>query len=176
MDRFKRDASGRRVDDGLQADAFEQALESAKSATDDPNYDRFATHAGYTQAGGGEEKWPRLPGSDDHGDPFGNAIKPTNVKTWDHVPSTPEEKAVYQGLHIHTESNPLGLHSHMPGGNPGGAHTHGPQNRLGAHHHKEIDPEKETNTTSYQLDGEHAHEHGENLPSGPHAHSPENFG
>jgi len=40
------------------------------------------------------------------------------------------------GLHTHDESNPLGLHSHYPGGPLGGAHTHTAQNPLGHHTHR----------------------------------------
>lgn len=40
------------------------------------------------------------------------------------------------GLHTHDESNPLGLHSHFPGGPLGGAHTHSAQNPLGHHTHR----------------------------------------
>ncbi len=175
----KIDNSGRSIDNGLQADSFEKALESARKMTSDPNFDKFATAEAYKKSlGNGDEEgenWPRQPGSSDHGDPFSHIVKPKNVKFWDHVP-TDEEEPIYYGLHIHSENNPLGLHSHIPGGKPSGGHTHGPQNRFGVHHHRDVDPETITNTTSFQIDGKHTHEYGKNMPSGKHEHCPENFG
>ena len=101
-------------------------------------------------------------------DPYGSAVKPEN-KVWSKPPSTPEEEGVYYGIHIHSESNPLGLHSHFPGGPLGGGHTHGPNNRYGTHHHREQFDNMIT------LDGSHEHG-GVHYPDGKHEHSPKNFG
>jgi hypothetical protein len=111
----------------------------------------------------------RNPGTD-IADPYGSQKKPENVPVWDSVPVTPEEEAIYWGKHIHSESNPLGLHSHVKGGTPSGGHSHGPQNRFGSHHHK-----TETPLYGITLDGSHIHD-GANHPDGGHLHCPENFG
>jgi hypothetical protein len=106
------------------------------------------------------------PGTD-IADPYGSQIKPKGVPVWDKPPVTPEEEAIYFGVHIHSESNPLGLHSHVPNGTPSGGHTHGPSNRFGSHNH---------NQDGYgTVDGSHTHEQGVNMPCGPHVHCPENF-
>ena len=117
--------------------------------------------------------WPRTPGGSDTGDPYDSKIKPKNVPVWDHVPANEEEKSLYYGVHLHSESNPLGLHTHVPGGKMAGAHTHGPQNRFGVHHHQnaEDNPENYAET----LDGRHVHD-GHNFPDGCHEHLPINFG
>jgi hypothetical protein len=117
--------------------------------------------------------WPRTPGGSDSGDPYDSQMKPKDVPVWDHVPATPAEEELYYGAHIHSESNPLGLHTHVPGGTLAGGHTHGPQNRFGVHHHQgsEDNPESYAET----LDGKHLHE-GANFPDGNHEHLPENFG
>jgi len=109
------------------------------------------------------------PGTD-IADPYGSYIKPKNVPTWDKAPSNEEEEALYYGVHIHNESNPLGLHTHIKGGTLGGGHSHGPQNRFGSHHHKTEIP-----LYGISLDGVHTHD-GENHPAGCHNHCPENFG
>lgn len=157
---------------GLNPDVFDNALKKAKELSDDPRMHRAATsqdydkivanHAGY---------WPRTSDSSDPGDPFGYKIKPHNVKVWETVPSTEAEKAAYYGLHIHTESNPFGLHSHFPGGKLSGGHTHSPSNRFGVHTHLD----HEDDDVMYSVDGNHTHERGENMPCGPHTHVPENF-
>lgn len=110
---------------------------------------------------------------------FGNVlakIKPSvKVKktkdnpSWNNVPLTPKEESIYFGVHIHNESNPLGLHTHIIGGKLGGGHSHGPQNRFGDHTHK-ID--KFLYGTN--LDGSHTHDMS-NCPAGAHDHIPENF-
>ena len=117
----------------------------------------------------GEGGVRETPGTD-IADPYGSKLKPKNVPVWDKPPMSDEEKAIYYGKHIHSESNPLGLHSHVPGGKIGGGHSHGPQNRFGAHHHKNIKP-----IYGISLDGSHVHD-GENHPCGGHVHCPENFG
>lgn len=110
----------------------------------------------------------RTPGTD-IADPWGSQVKPKGVPVWDHYPIDEKEEAIYFGLHIHSESNPLGLHSHVIGGKPSGGHTHGPQNRFGSHHHK-----NETALYGITLDGSHVHD-GCNHPDGAHTHCPENF-
>ncbi len=111
----------------------------------------------------------RVPGTD-IADPYGSLLKPKNVPVWEKPPMSDEEETIYFGLHIHSESNPLGLHSHVPGGKPGGGHSHGPQNRFGSHHHK-----KDVPIYGISLDGSHVHD-GENAPAGSHNHCPDNFG
>lgn len=111
----------------------------------------------------------RMPGTD-IADPYGSRIKPKNVPVWEKPPMSDEEEVIYYGAHIHSESNPLGLHSHVIGGTPAGGHSHGPQNRFGSHHHK-----KEIPMYGISLDGSHVHD-GENYPGGGHIHCPENFG
>lgn len=167
-------------DKGLQADAFSDALDRADAIRTDPEAAGFVNIEDYLAfkaeqraiADSLDDKsktWPEQPGSDGV-DPYGHVVKPKGVKYWSTVPSTDAEKAVYYGLHIHSEDNPLGLHSHIPGGAPTGGHSHGPQNRFGVHHHKG------EGASPTQLDGKHAHEPGENMPSGPHEHVyPENF-
>ena len=138
---------------GLQHEAFGDALKRA--------------NAGHEELGEGGVR--RNPGTD-IADPYGSAIKPKGVPVWDHAPITPEEEAIYYGDHIHSESNPLGLHTHVKGGKPSGGHNHGPQNRFGSHHHK-----KEKLLYGISVDGSHTHD-GENYPAGRHCHMPENFG
>ena len=176
---------------GFMADAFEKALIEANLNNQDPNFDRFAMAEDYKKTRGRnynyypeggdmrspEAIWPRMPGSSDSGDPYASKIKPNNP-VWDHVPATPQEEAIYYGVHIHSQTNPLGLHTHIPGGKPGGAHLHTPgQNPFGVHHHRDVDPSQITNTTGFTLDGDHTHEPGENKPCGAHIHKlPSNFG
>lgn len=117
----------------------------------------------------GEGGVNRTPGTD-IADPYGSQVKPKGVPVWDHPPINAEEEAIYYGNHIHSESNPLGLHSHVKGGKPSGGHSHGPQNRFGSHHHK-----TETPLYGISLDGSHVHD-GANYPDGCHNHCPENFG
>ena len=139
---------------GLQKDAFTEALKRASvRASDDEK----------------EDVWPRTMDSSDVGDPYGYQLKPKGVTSWDHKPSTPQEESLYYGVHIHTESNPLGLHTHIPGSKIGGGHSHGPQNRFGAHHHR-IGSQDMT-----IVDGDHTHD-GKNYPDGGHEHCPDNFG
>lgn len=135
---------------GLQADGFAEALQRAAGDYDEPGV-------------------RSTPGTD-IADPYGSQVKPKGVPVWDHPPLTPAEEAVYYGVHIHSESNPLGLHSHVPGGTSAGGHSHGPQNRFGSHHHK-----TETPLYGITVDGVHTHD-GANHPDGTHNHCPENFG
>jgi hypothetical protein len=134
---------------GLQADSFSEALKRSSG-------DSYM-----------KEGVPRTPGTD-IADPYGSQVKPKDVPVWTKTPVSPEEEMAYYGLHIHDESNPLGLHSHVMGGKPSGGHSHGPQNRFGSHTHKE---------SGYGIvDGSHTHEAAVNMPCGPHNHCPENFG
>ena len=132
--------------------------------------DRAAVRAGSIKY---SNVWPRTPGGSDSGDPYDSQLKPKDVPVWDHTPATPAEEDTYFGVHIHSESNALGLHTHVPGGTLAGGHTHGPQNRFGVHHHQSAadNPEQYAET----VDGKHTHE-GENFPAGRHDHLPENFG
>lgn len=143
---------------GLQSDAFSDALK--KAGAGNPVITDKIKHGGV----------PETPGTD-IADPYGSLLKPRNVPVWDHHPATPEEEAIYGGTHIHSESNPLGLHSHVIGGKLSGGHSHGPQNRFGAHHHQAGKIEM-----SISIDGSHVHEAGRNHPDGEHEHCPENFG
>lgn len=153
--------------DGSQLyDVFDKAAE----ANDDPNFYNQAVGDRIRRALGDDESGQRLPGSDVQ-DPRGSAVKP-EAKHWTKVPSTDEEKALYFGVHIHSEDNPLGLHTHVPGGDLTGGHTHSPSNPQGVHFHG---PEL-TGTQGRQVDGRHLHEVGENMPGGKHKHLPENFG
>lgn len=115
-----------------------------------------------------ESGMPKTPGTDII-DPYASIVKPKGVPTWDHCPVDDKEEAIYYGKHIHSESNPLGLHSHVIGGKLSGGHSHGPQNRAGAHHHKK-------DAMSVLIDGAHVHDVGRNHPDGWHEHMPENFG
>jgi hypothetical protein len=157
------DFEGRRLDRhrGLQKDHFSEALERASVASD---AERVSVNPPKM------DLWPRNPDSSDDGDPRSAQEKPVEVGVWDSPPATREEEAQYYGVHLHTESNPLGLHSHLKsGGEIGGGHSHGPQNRFGVHHHRsEI-------KDMVQLDGPHTHE-GCSFPDGGHAHMPSNFG
>lgn len=105
-------------------------------------------------------------------DPYGSFIKPKNVPVWNKIPETDAEKSLYAGDHIHSEDNPLGLHTHVPGGAMGGGHTHGPDNPHGQHFHGESIKQYGGRT----LDGRHIHEVGKNMPCGGHKHMPDNFG
>ena len=139
---------------GLQVDTFSEAMQKA----------------GVAKAEHEECGIPKTPGTD-IADPYGLSMKPKNVPVWDHCPVDEKEEAIYYGTHIHSESNPLGLHSHVIGGTPSGGHSHGPQNRYGGHHHQ-----KGAIEMSVHLDGSHAHDVGRNHPCGEHEHCPENFG
>jgi len=46
-----------------------------------------------------------------------------------------EEAGITPGDHVHSESNPLGLHSHAAGRPLDGSHIHTPQNPMGEHFH-----------------------------------------
>jgi len=150
-------------DKGFRHDAFEEALERADEDVRDPFFDDYANASEYVEANGKEDKWPRTPGSSDSGGPYDGLIKPKDVPVWTSPPSSDAEKALYYGAHIHSESNPIGLHTHVPGGALSGGHSHGPQNRLGVHSH----------TESKTLDGKHVHK--SNHSDGKHDHCPENF-
>lgn len=103
-----------------------------------------------------------------HRNPHLNPLGPS-PKSWTKPPMSDEEKAIYDGLHLHTESSPFGLHSHIPGGKLSGAHTHSQAyNSTGKHHHQEGDQEV------IDLDGDHLH--CENHPDGSHKHNRFNFG
>lgn len=143
---------------GLQPSSFSDGLKNVRAA--------FPTIVDKMKHGG----VPETPGTD-IADPYGSSLKPKGIPVWNHHPATPKEEAIYMGTHIHSESNPLGLHSHVVGGKLSGGHSHGPQNRYGAHHHK-----KGTIEISVSIDGSHVHEHGRNHPDGEHEHCPENFG
>lgn len=146
---------------GLQSDQFAEAIKKAGLAqAANPVITQDIKHGGV----------PRNPGTD-IADPYGTSMKPKNVNVWDHHPINQEEESIYAGVHIHSESNPLGLHTHMLKGTLGGGHSHGPQNRLGGHHHK-----KDAVEMSVHLDGAHVHEANRNHPDGEHEHCPENFG
>jgi len=140
---------------GLNADSFGDAMDRAKGSGQE--MDELYVKKSHHKDGVPAE------------DPYGHLLKPKGVPTWSRPPATPEEEAMYYGVHIHSESNPLGLHSHIPGGSPGGAHSHGPQNRYGSHHHKASPGDM------VQVDGDHEH-CGKNYPDGKHEHCPENFG
>ena len=140
---------------GLQHDSFVDALQKIRA-----NHDTEEL---------GEGGVRRNPGTD-IADPYGVSIKPKGVPVWDHAPVSPEEEAIYYGVHIHSESNPLGLHTHIIGGKLTGAHSHSPQNRFGAHHHR-----SEEVIYGINVDGAHVHD-GENAPCGHHNHDPKNFG
>jgi hypothetical protein len=137
---------------GINAASLSDACDRAAHADEDQSY------------------WPRTPGSSDSGDPYGSMVKPKGVPVWSKKPSGDAEWAIYDGLHIHSESNPLGLHTHIIGGTMSGGHSHGPQNRFGLHHHK-----KEKINFGADIDGTHVHD-GANHPDGKHGHRPENFG
>lgn len=143
---------------GLQADVFSDAMKKAAGAS--PVIVDKLKHGGV----------PETPGTD-IADPYASILKPKNVPVWDHHPATPAEEALYMGTHIHAESNPLGLHTHIKSGKLAGGHSHGPQNRFGGHHHKQGAIEM-----SISIDGSHVHEAGRNHPDGGHEHCPENFG
>ncbi len=163
---------------GFLDNALEESLVRAGQVAAHPQFDEFATAEDFKKAVSDgkldpyypKNKWPRLPGSSDTGDPYGHLLKPVATTKWTKPPHTPEEKALYYGVHLHSESNPLGLHTHNPGGKLSGGHSHGPQNRFGVHHHQ-----AEEITMGASLDGKHTHE-GKNHPDGGHDHIPENFG
>jgi len=120
--------------------------------------------------------WPRTSDSSEPGDERSHIKKPEG-KYWDAPPVNETEKAIYWGLHVHSESNPLGLHTHMKGGKLAGAHGHGPANRLGGHTHKDIElKEKGDFPRGFSVDGHHMHDYMLNAPAGAHQHSAENFG
>jgi hypothetical protein len=148
---------GKEENRGLNKDMFGDAMDRAGASEDPQEMDKLYVQPGYHKNGTPKD------------DPYGAGKKPAGVPVWDHAPATPAEEALYYGTHIHSESNPLGLHSHVPGGTQGGGHNHGPQNRFGAHHHKSAPG------GMVQLDGEHEHG-GVNYPDGKHDHAPENFG
>lgn len=147
---------------GLQSEAFAEALKRAGLARGSEG-----EHVSVNPPA--SDLWPREGGSSDTGDPYGYQMKPKGVPVWKHPPVSPQEEALYYGVHLHSESNPLGLHTHVKGGKAGGGHSHGPQNRFGCHHHRGDQPE------ITMLDGKHTHD-GKNYPDGCHEHMPENFG
>lgn len=162
---------------GFGLEQFSEALENASELTKDPNFKKYCTAEGYkeSQRDAGDT-WPDLPGSSDSGDPYTALVPPDDVKVWDHVPVDEAEKAIYYGAHKRSPSNPLSLHTHMIGGKLSGAHLHTPgQNTMGAHSHADMG---DINiTTGVIICGDHAHEVGQNLPSGYHEHRiPSNFG
>lgn len=174
----------RRMRDLDVGDDFDEAFDGMSQILANPALHRLASAQSLREArlkadkyGGPEDREgtevsvPRTPGTDNP-DEYGAGKKPDS-KHWESVPVTETEKAIYYGLHIHSASNPLGLHSHLPGGTPAGAHTHGPQNPLGQHHHK--DTEEGSDPKGYQIDGAHHHGSRSNMPTGCHQHCPENF-
>ena len=145
---------------GIQPDTFCDALTRAKGVGIPEDLGE----------GSRDSMWiGKTPGTDIV-DPYASQLKPKGVPVWDHIPADEEEEGIYYGVHMHSESNPLGLHSHVVNGTLSGGHSHGPQNRFGAHHHK-----KDTPLYGVSIDGSHVHE-GENHPGGGHVHVPENFG
>jgi hypothetical protein len=159
---------------GTLHDDIEKAFEAAGEDVENPFFTDFADAGEFVRTKGDYEMhekpgcypnvWLESPGSSDTGDPRDSSVKPKIDNAWTRVPVGDAEKAIYYGKHVHTESNPLGLHSHVIGGELTGGHTHGPQNRLGVHTHTEI----------RTLDGQHTHMY--NMPDGGHDHCPENFG
>ena len=98
---------------------------------------------------------------------------------WDRPVVTPEDKALYDGFHIHSKDNAFGLHAHYPDGPLGGGHLHGAQNRLGYHTHRYNQEELlqfkfARPGIMIELDGPHNHQY--NSPDGKHNHQEENFG
>ncbi len=161
---------------GFGGCAFEDALARAKTeadATPELSSELTVAGAGYKDQRDHDDSVPRTSDSADPGDRTGHEVKP-DAPYWTSVPVTEEEKTIYYGRHIHTPDNPLGLHSHVPGGPLLGGHTHGPQNRLGAHHHKEVSDDA-ADPKAYMIDGHHVHQTGTNMPCGSHEHVPENF-
>jgi hypothetical protein len=160
----------RQSEGSYEGDEVADLFEKASANIDSPSYRK--THVGdlLGRVFGDEcnDGVPRHPGSSELDDPRASIKKPPG-KYWTKVPSSDEEKAIYQGLHIHTVDNPLGLHSHVPGGTLGGGHSHGPSNQQGEHYHGEAP------VVGKNVDGRHVHKRGENMPSGPHVHCPENF-
>lgn len=155
---------------GISYDSLIEALDKVESTSKDPNFERCTTANDYYKTQGSKNT-PKDPGTSDPSDPFAHIIKPTS-KVWEKPILTAEDEAIYYGLHIHSSTNPFGLHSHFPGGTLTGAHTHGPVNKYGVHTHKEtVDPYGPT-----MLDGKHVHKLGANAPCGKHVHEiPENF-
>jgi hypothetical protein len=149
---------------GIQADKLAEALGKAVAVPVDSDPGRrVSVNPPHT------DLWPREPGGTDPGDPYGYAVKPAGTPVWSRPPATPEEEALYYGVHLHSESNPLGLHTHVPGGELRGGHSHSPQNRFGSHHHSASPPDMAG------LDGKHTHD-GKHYPDGCHEHHPDNFG
>jgi hypothetical protein len=72
------------------------------------------------------------------------------------------------GLHIHDESNPLGMHGHKQGDPSDGGHTHTPENPGGVHAHGELAGQAMT-----RHNGWHMHEDG---GLGGHHHKEDNLG
>lgn len=148
---------------GLNADSLEQALNKATAYTRTlPDKDNNI--------------WERMPGSSDDADQYGNILKPKNSNIWQEPVLTEEDCAIYEGIHIHSSTNPMGLHSHLKGGKLGGAHGHGPSNRMGQHTHKDIPTDAANYNRGYTIDGDHIHPMNSNKPCGPHNHSNETFG
>ncbi len=145
-------------------DIFDKASKNLQ----DPNFLNSASANHYVN-NKDDKFWPRTPGSSNTGSDYDGLYKPDG-KSWDVAPVTESDKQLYFGVHIHNERNPLGLHSHVPGGNPGGQHSHGPVNRMGVHTHKEIQP----GDMGLTVDGEHVHS--QNHPDGGHEHRASTFG
>jgi hypothetical protein len=160
------------------ARALNKALTKAAEDIKEPGFsNRARNHYGdYDHDYKHTAVWPRTSDSAEPGDELGYEVKPEG-ESWDAPPVTEAEKAIYYGLHIHSQSNPTGLHTHMKGGKLGGAHTHGPANRLGGHTHKDISFKKDGRwPRGYSLDGQHMHDYKANMPAGSHVHCVENFG
>ncbi len=161
--------------DTYAGDEMVDVFDKASEVQTDPNFrnqtvgnriKRILGDGEYLEDGSGQ----RQPGSDVQ-DPYGSAVKPKGVPYWDKVPETEAEKSLYQGVHIHSEDNPLGLHTHIPGGKLGGGHGHSPSNPHGVHFHG---PDL-TGTQGHSVDGRHIHKVNQNMPAGPHEHQPGNF-
>lgn len=168
--------------DGYGGNELFGLFDKAADRTDDPNLrnqhvgnqikrvlsNHLPSQEGLDDDGG---QGQRQPGTDVQ-DPYGSIVKPKGVPVWKKVPETDAEKSLYYGDHIHSEDNPLGLHTHVPGGSLAGGHTHGPDNPHGQHYHGD-NPNQYGGRT---IDGRHIHEVGKNMPCGSHEHMPQNFG
>lgn len=153
-----------------KADGLADALKRSGVKADDPEYVERVAGGRFpgTSDDGVSVKRIEAPGVGPHGGI--NSVMTHGPKAWDHAPSTPEEKAIYEGWHVHGPSNPYGLHTHIPGGELTGGHTHGPQNKFGEHTHKDTGEEQGPVSRS----GKHTHSH--QYPDGAHEHPVQDFG
>lgn len=144
-----------------RADALEAALDRANDLGQDEEF--------ITQTVGNHTKFHNIHLKE------GQTYKSTHgPRAWNKVPETESEKALYYGFHVHTHSNPYGLHTHVPGGQPAGGHFHSPGNKTGKHRH-DIDIKEKGTYGPLSLSGDHVHKEC-NMPDGKHEHHPEHFG